>query len=521
MNRRNFVRFAGALAFASAFNGRNLRAQEEVATPEAPLPQRRTPPSNEFSFDRVVNQAEALARSDHNPPRLDLPAELADLDRESYQAIKFKDAETLWRGEPLNFRFKFLHTGFQYRTPLEIAIVENGEETPFSYSPTLFDFNPPLAPPPAGSRAGFSGFSAETRLHSAEETSEFLTFQGATFFRAVASGQVFGLSARALSVNTAQSRGEEFPFFRKIWIERPPPRARTLTLHALLDGPSVAGAYTFRTSPGDSTVIDVQCILFPRVRLDHAGIAPISSMYFHGGADFTQTTDFRPNVHSSDGLQIWNAFGDWIWRPITNPDQLQYSVFVDRTPHGFGLLQRRREFAGYEDLDSRFDLQPSLWVEPAGDWREGAVDLIEIPSQSEIFNNIIAFWRPRYPLEAGRRYSFSYRLHWGANTPIRNTRMYASQTLVSGGTGSDDRAFVIDFVSRHSCAACSLEGLDAELRAADGEFRAREVKKNPATGGYRVRFEYRPGRQQEVDVSCQLKHNGQVVSETWLYRFSR
>jgi glucans biosynthesis protein len=220
-------------------------------------------------------------------------------------------------------------------------------------------------------------------------------------------------------------------------------------------------------------------------------------------------------------LQIWNAAGEWIWRPITNPEQLQYSVFQDRTPRGFGLLQRNRSFSAYEDLGARFDLQPSLWVEPTGNWQEGAVDLIEVPSQSEIFDNIIVFWRPRYPLEALKRYSFSYRLHWSGDVPIRSNRAGVAQTLIDRGTSGDDVTFIIDFDSAHSCPDCNLSAYEAEPRAGDGEIRLRSVQRNPATGGQRVMFDFRPGEQGESDLICQLKNAGRVVSETWVYRWIR
>ncbi len=517
MNRRNFVKFAGTLGVSAAINRTSLWAQSA----DAPLPAKRTPPDPQFSFQKLLEQAESLSQTPHNPPRLDLPAELADLNRDRYQAIQFKDAAAIWRDEPVNFQLKLFHTGFQYRTPVEIVIVENGMGTPIAYSPSLFDFKAPLKAPPEDSRSGFSGLSAETAIHDADGYAAFLTFQGATFFRALAAGQVFGLSARALSVNTAQVSGEEFPFFRKIWVEKPRFGERTLTIYALMDGPGITGAYKFRAVPGKSTVIDVDCTLFPRRTLPHVGIAPISSMYFQGAADPTPETGYRPNVHSSDGLQIWNAAGEWIWRPITNPEQLQYSVFVDRTPHGFGLLQRNRTFAAYEDLEARFDLQPSLWVEPIGNWHEGAVDLIEVPSQSEIYNNIIVFWRPRYSLETGQRYSFSYRLHWSGDIPLRSDRAGVVQTLIGHGTESNDTAFIIDFDSTHSCRHCNVNAYEAELRAGDGEIRSRSVQPNPATGGQRVMFEFRPGEQRETDLTCQLKNDGQVVSETWVYRWAR
>ena len=335
MNRRNFIRLASVLPLAAAFPPRLGRAQSSTAL---------VTPANgaAFSEDWLLNEAEALANQAFEPPTLNLPSELSDLDQKKYEAIRFKPELALWKEEPLKFELCLYHTGFQYKFPVQINLIENGRVRPFPYSTALFDYGAPLTPPPPESQAGFSGFGVDTPLDQDGAKDPFLIFQGASFFRALAMGQVFGVTARGISINTAQSAGEEFPFFRSFWIKKPSPGERQLTIYALLDGPSLAGAYKFRADPGRSTIIDVECSLFPRRQLTHVGIATLNSMYFFGAADATRLDDYRPNVHSSDGLQIWNASDEWIWRPLTNPEKLQYSVFIDRTPKGFGLLQRRR-----------------------------------------------------------------------------------------------------------------------------------------------------------------------------------
>ena len=83
---------------------------------------------------------------------------------------------------------------------------------------------------------------------------------------------------------------------------------------------------------------------------------------------------------------------------------LQISAFADTSPRGFGLLQRERMFADYQDLEARYENRPSVWVEPIGDWGEGAVELVEIPSEQEVNDNIVAFWRPHDPLRAKGEY---------------------------------------------------------------------------------------------------------------------
>jgi glucans biosynthesis protein len=531
MDRRNFIKLASAASLAVGLPEKKPAQAQPAETPAPPPASPATPPAQPaptqpaqpaaptFSEEWLLGQAETLAANPFAQPVLNLPAELADLDRRRYDAIRNRPDATLWKDEPLALNLQFFHTGFQYKTPVEINIVEGGQIRPFPYSASLFDFADPLKAPPPDSQSGFSGFRVLGPLNSNDGKDAFISFQGASYFRAIATGQVFGAITRAISINAAQPEGEEFAFYRSFYIVKPAAGERKLTAYALLDSPSLSGAYKFTMEPGRTTVVDVECSLFPRRNLTHVGIAPLSGMYFFGKADPTLTADYRPNVHATEGLQIWTSTGEWIWRPVTNPEQLQYSVFVDRTPRGFGLLQREREFGHYEDIDARFGDRPSIWVEPIGDWGDGAVDLIEVPSTGEIYDNIIAFWRSKTPLVEKARRSFRYRLHWGWETPVRSTQALVKQTRIGDRGSRERRLFVIDFVSGHSCNACNVPQFTAALQAGDGEIRNVMVRANPATGGQRVTFEFRPGGERQTDLRCQLQQNGQVVSETWVYRW--
>jgi glucans biosynthesis protein len=255
--------------------------------------------------------------------------------------------------------------------------------------------------------------------------------------------------------------------------------------------------------------------------LTHVGIAPMTSMFFFGSADATRADDYRPNVHSSTGLLLWNGQGQWHWRPLINPERIQYSAFTDRSPKGFGLMQREREFASFQDVEARFGDRPSIWVEPLGDWGEGTVDLIELPTRGEIYDNIVAFWRPKSPLAEIASHHFRYRLHWCWEPPVRGTQAYTAQTRVGVAPGKPDtRLFVVDFVSDSSCSGCNVSPLSADVRPGAGEVRNVQVKQVPATGAQRVTFEFRPGRTEQTDIRCELKQNGQTISEIWVYRWT-
>jgi glucans biosynthesis protein len=530
MNRRNFIKIASAFPLAVTLPNTAGHPQTDAGVPvsgspvpdSAPAPAAEAPAASEaaFSEDWLLRRAEELAQQPFSQPELTLPAELADLNQARYRAIQFKPEAAVWKDDQVNFNLQFFHTGFQYKNPVEIFLIEDEVPRLYPYSPALFNFGEPLTPPPADSQSGFSGVRVHSPIHQPNGKDPVLVFLGASFFRAIATGQAFGTLARGISINTAQAEGEEFPFFRTLWIRKPAPGDRQLTVYGLLDGPSLTGSYKIRVEPGRFTIMDVECSLFPRRQLDHVGIGSLNSMYFFGAADATRVDDYRPNVHSCDGLQIWNASGEWIWRPLTNPEHLQYSVFQDRTPKGFGLLQRKRAFSDFEDIDSRFGDRPSLWVEPQGDWGDGAVDLIEVPSRGEIYDNIIAFWRPKSPLMEKARYSFRYRLHWGWEPPVRSSRAFAMQTRIGGRGSSGQRFFVIDFVSGHSCNGCDLPDFAADVRSGDGEIKNVVVRNNPATGGQRVTFDFQPGSEQQTDIRCELKQNGQVISETWVYRWT-
>ena len=117
-------------------------------------------------------------------------------------------------------------------------------------------------------------------------------------------------------------------------------------------------------------------------------------MYLHGPGHHRIDDDFRPAVHDSDGLAIYNGNNECIWRPLTNPRTLQTSAFLDRNLKGFGLCQRARSFHSFEDLEARYEKRPTLWIEPKGTWGPGYVELIEIPTAVEIHDNIAAYWKP-------------------------------------------------------------------------------------------------------------------------------
>ena len=368
-----------------------------------------------------------------------------------------------------------------------------------------------------------SGFRINWPLNQPDKQDEAIVFQGASYFRALARGQQYGLSARGLAIGTASPEGEEFPEFREFWIEKPDDHALGIDIYALLDSPSASGAYHFRLQPGDVTFVDVDSVIYPRREIKNIGVAPLTSMYMLGPIDRMRKDDFRPEVHDSDGIAILNGRKERLWRPLSNPRTLQVSAFVDDGNKGFGLIQRERRFERYEDLEARYDLRPSAWVEPLSDFGAGSVMLVEIPTEREIHDNIVAFWRPEQPLTPGNPADFSYRLHWRMDAPTRDMGPRAATTRagldIAENSDEERYRFVIDYACP-TAQSKEAEPPPAEVTASTGRIDNIVVSANPQTGCFRLSFEFFP---EDADVA-ELRANVELATgqpvERWLYRWT-
>jgi glucans biosynthesis protein len=291
-----------------------------------------------------------------------------------------------------------------------------------------------------------------------------------------------------------------------------------LVVHALLDSQSTTAAYRFSIRPGETTVYDVEMFLYPRVDIDQLGIAPLTSMFFFGSNDRREIDDYRPAVHDSDGLAIRNGRGESIWRPLSNPRDLQISTFADANPRGFGLIQRQRSFSAYEDLESRFEKRPSVWVEPIGDWGEGAVHLVEIPTKNEYHDNIVAFWRHKDIARAKGEYNLTYRLHWGMGIPNPPPLAQPVRTSIGAGT-EESRLFVVDFAG-DIFKSIPANAVRPVVNLDKGEVRNIVAQPNPATGGWRVSFQLLTQKEPVIELRMQLLQKDDVLTETWVYRWT-
>lgn len=479
-------------------------------------------PSAPFGMADVEQRAKKLASLPFGKDEGDLPDFLANMDSEHYRDIHFKPEKSLWREERLPFQVQLFHRGYMYKDRVAVNLVAGGQVQPVPYSSDFFDFGQnlfPAAPPPTVSYAGVRFLYP---LRKGDGYDDVAVFLGTSAFRAVGMGQIYGLSARGLAIDTGLSKGEEVPVFKEFWVERPAPNADKLIVYALLDSPSATGAFRFVLRPGLVTTIDVNSRIYFRKNVDRLGVAPLTSMYFHGENTDRFIDDFRPEVHDSDGLLMARNSGEWTWRILNNPRQLRISVLADTNPRGFGLMQRDRNFDHYQDLDARYQQRSSLWVELLGDWGPGGVYLIEIPSEAEKYDNIFTFWVSDQPAVKGQERAFNYRLHYLLGTSLEPDGGRVVATRVGPpAAGSSRRRFVVDFAGEQLKSFSDKAAIEAELSASSGKLGDVAVTRNDETGGWRLTFVLEPAADKDVvDLRAYLKSGGEVLTETWLYQWS-
>ncbi len=470
-------------------------------------------------FEQVRVKAAALAKQDYSASKAELPPFLSDLNYDQYRDIRFRPDFSLWRNEKLPFEAQFFSRGSIFRDRVLVHVIDKGQQTLVNFETGMFDFGRLPIPLEVPKDLGFAGFRLHHPINTHQYFDEVAAFLGASYFRAVGRRQVYGLSARGLAVDTGLSRGEEFPVFREFWMEKPAKGAKQFTLYALLDSPSVTGAYQFVISPGGTTDIAVKLQLYFRRDVEKLGVAPLTSMFFHGKTTQHFVDDFRPEVHDSDGLLIEAGNGEQLWRPLNNPQRLSFSSFQVENPRGFGLLQRERDFEHYQDLEAKYERRPNAWITPVGNWGSGRVELVEIPSDGEFDDNIVSFWVPATPVIAGSTRTFEYTLSFSNE----QSDVLEGRTVFMGiGPGRDreggERLFVVDFAGGALDLLPDSALVTAEVSTSDGTLRPPVVERNPHTGGYRVFFELLPGDQPLSELRCILHSGENVVSETWTYQ---
>ncbi|MDI2089939.1 glucan biosynthesis protein [Commensalibacter oyaizuii] len=517
--RRDLLRSAAGVSLASVVGGGITKTSllpQAVAADNQPSNDNQGKP---FDQATVREMARSLAGHPYKAPTDKLPEAVDKLDFDGFRSIVYKPEQALWNGDNLNFAVQFFPRGFLYRPRLDIYEVIDGVSKPVTYSPDLFNYsNPKLR---VEENLGFSGIKLMTKLNQNEVMEEFAVFLGASYFRAIAKGQQYGLSARGFAKGTADPQGEEFPLFRAFWLVKPKAGIESLVIYALLDSPSLTGAFRFTIRPGATTIFDVESYFYPRKLIANGGIAPLTGMFYFDANNRSHVDDWRPAAHDSEGLLMWTGTGEEIWRPLNNPVDLQYSVFTDVAPKGFGLMQRKHDFAQYEDLALHYELRPSLWVEPVGEWPAGSVNLVEIPTPSEVNDNIVVFWRPKQPLKEKVEYPFTYRLYWGWDNPWPTSLARVAATRVGSVVDKPDvRFFCVDFFDGPLNNFPANKQLTLKVSSSTGKISNIVTESNSVTHGWRATFEFAPEGAKVAELKCVLMDGDKPISEQWVYRWT-
>jgi glucans biosynthesis protein len=474
-------------------------------------------------FAMVQERALQLSASPYVKNTPELPQFLSTLNYDQYRDIRYKPGQSLWLKQRLPFQVQFFSRASLFTERVLINVIDKDGLAPVDFVPDMFDFGRLPVPAEIPRDLGFAGFRLHYPINRRRYYDEVISFLGASYFRAVGRRQVYGLSARGLALDTALNTGEEFPVFREFWLQKPEHKARQMTLYALLDSPSVAGAYRFVIKPGAGTEIDVKAYLYFREDVKLLGVAPLTSMFYHGKTTKHGIDDFRPEVHDSDGLWIISGAGERLWRPLNNPQRLATSYYRIDNPRAFGLLQRERDFGAYQDLEALYQKRPGAWIEPVGDWGSGTVELVEIPTDDEIHDNIVAFWVPAEPATAGSRRMFEYRLTFGdkPEAALQQGRTIATRTGAGADAKTSERKFVIDFAGGELTRLHETPELVADITASTGVVGKPVIQRNQYTSGYRAYFDFTPGDEPVAELRCNLRLDADVLTETWSYQWRK
>lgn len=474
-------------------------------------------------FDAIAQQAEQLAARPFVAVPDTTPAALKALNYDQLRDIRFRPERALWRADGLPFELSLFHPGQFASAPVRLNEITPQGVRRLSFDKSAFDYgrNKPLNSETWGD-LGHAGFRVHYPLSTAYKD-EVLVFVGASYLRGVGRGQHYGLSARGLAIDTVGGQGEEFPRFTEFWIERPTAQAKALVIHALLDSRRATGAYQFTLRPGDATVMDVRARLFLRAGVSTLGLAPLTSMFQHG-ENQPRASDFRPEVHDSDGLLVASGTGEWLWRPLSNPSAPTATSLALTELKGFGLMQRDRSFASYEDTEARYERRPSAWVQPQGNWGAGRVELYQWPTPDETNDNIVAYWVPAVTPAPGQALDFAYQLQWQGDALQRPPHGWAVQSRRGRGLqalAANEVQYIVDF---DGPALRALPG-DARVEAlvttsAGARVMERNVYRNDSNGSWRLAMRLQGSiPAQPFEVRASLQHTASNVNnaltETW------
>ena len=249
-------------------------------------------------------------------------------------------------------------------------------------------------------------------------------------------------------------------------------------------------------------------------------------MFLYGENSEKRHDDYRPEVHDSDGVLMVTHADEQIWRPITNPARLQITSLSDTSPKGFGMLQRDGEWGNYLDAEANYHLRPGLWVTPSQGFDKGRLEVVEIPTKSEIHDNIVAFWTPEQPFNTGDSRYFAYTLSTVEQNPFKGelasvVRTRQGKAVLPGDEFKDERLsktrqFSIDFTAPEG-AEFDADAMKLVVQGVNGTISQQRLYAVADGKEWRATFFVQPKEEQTVDMRAYIEHDGKRISEVWNY----
>ena len=494
--------------------------------------------SAEVNLDYVARRALDRAQTPFHSPRADLPEVLRqdNLDYDKYREIRFRRDKALWTAADAPFRIEFFHPGYLYQEPVHVNEFTLTHVQPIRFVQDFFDYGDLRIQDRIPANTGYAGFRVLYALNVTNQLDELGAFLGASYFRLLGKDQRYGLSARGLALDCGDPGGEEFPIFTDWWLGKPQKDDTELRLYAILDSVSATGAFEFLIRPGETTVADIDAIIYLRAPdqihavnpkqnpINTIGLAPLTSMFWFGKNTEHKPDDYRLEVHDSDGLLMHMNSGEVLWRPLDNPSMLRHQIFGAPHIRGFGLMQRERSFAAYQDSFNPYHLEPSVWVEPHGDWGDGDLHLVSLSSQFEGLDNIVAFWDPKNKPKPLQPYHFGYTLYWMMDNEFKQSENKVVATRVGLDLSCQDcRQFLIDFKGPKLDTFTDANPPQVICNCSpNATIISPQVIRCPELGTWRVVMKMQPaaGNVNPVDLRCTLQSGTNILSETWTYQWS-
>jgi len=442
---------------------------------------------------------------------------LLPIEYEKYSEIRFKPEYTFWR-ENSKFHMQFFPQGYIYQESIKINEVWEDYQTPIFYQGSYFSIPHGINIDKFNELSGFSGLKLLYPINSENVHEEFAVFQGSSYFRIISKGQIYGLSARGIAINTGLQTPEEFPIFSEFWIEKPKPKSEKVIVHSHLVGNSIEGYYKFTLYPGEVSKAEVTFESIIKRDIEKIGIAPLTSMFWYGESSTSLNPPY-PESHDSDGLLIQDD-QTFIWIPLENPKKPTTTIFKVKKLKGFGLMQRDREFSSYEDPRYEYHKRPSAWVEPVNseNWENGYISLYRIPTRDDLMDNIIVFYSPEKLPTKGDNIKFSYNIKMIDKLKLDDDFAEVVSTKIIQNKDKNLISFFIDF---KGLDLKNFEEKDYKFNLEGEDYEVLECLLNPINNLDKLRVSIKLSQKNKnitsSTISGFISEDSKIKSEVWKY----